>query len=175
MSKQNIVLMGFMGTGKTTVGRMLAKQLGLAFLDMDLVIEERAGKSITRIFAEDGEPRFRSLERALVQELACQTGRVIACGGGVVLNADNVRDFAASGLVVCLTATPEVIFERTAKERHRPLLEEQNRLQRIADLLARRRALYAAIPHQIDTVALAPEQIVERIAALYRQSDGPSA
>ena len=167
MSRPNIVLMGFMGTGKTTVGKLLAARLGLEFLDMDLLIEERAAKPISRIFAEEGEPHFRKLERDLVQELARRSGLVIGCGGGVVLNPDNVTDYSRSGLIVCLTATPEVIFERTARERHRPLLEEQNRMQRIVDLLDKRRTLYAAIPHQIDTVTQTPDQVAGKIAELY--------
>lgn len=167
-TKPNIVLMGFMGTGKTSVGKKLAATLNLRFVDMDQIIEERAGKPITRIFAEEGEPHFRSLERALVVELAAQGGQVIACGGGVVLNPDNIRDYSHSGLVVCLTATPELIFQRTASATHRPLLEQQDRLQRIKDLLEKRRALYASIPHQVDTVAQTPDQVAEAILNLYR-------
>lgn len=162
-SQQNIVLMGFMGTGKSTVGKKLAARLGMTFVDMDTIIEERAGKPIPRIFAEDGEPHFRTLERALAGELSQRTGLVIACGGGVVLNPDNIRDYSRSGLVVCLTATPEVIFERTARARNRPLLEERDRMQRILDLLEKRRTLYASIPHQVDTSTVSAERVVETI------------
>jgi shikimate kinase len=168
VSRRNIVLMGFMGTGKTTIGKQLATRLGLAFVDMDHVIEERAGKPIARIFAEEGEPHFRRLERELVLELSTREGLVVGCGGGVVLNPDNITDYARTGLVVCLTATAEIIYERTAQERHRPLLEEKDRFQRIVDLLEKRRALYAAVPNPIDTSTLTPDQIVTRIEALYR-------
>lgn len=168
MSRRNIIIMGFMGTGKTTVGKQLAARLGLTFVDMDHMIEERAAKPISRIFAEEGEPAFRRMERALVQELCGREGLVVGCGGGVVLNPDNIADYARTGLVVCLTATAEVIYKRTAQERHRPLLEEQDRFQRIVDLLEKRRALYAAVPNPIDTTTLTPEQIVARIEALYR-------
>ncbi len=164
---KNIVLMGFMGTGKSTVGRALARQLGLKFLDMDTLIEEQAGKPISRIFAEDGEPHFRAMERALSQELAQRKGLVIACGGGVVLNADNIQDYSRTGLVVCLTATPEIIFKRTAKDRNRPLLEEEDRMRRILELLEKRKALYASIPCQIDTTILPADQVATAIAALY--------
>ena len=156
-----------MGTGKSTVGRILAQRLAMEFVDMDAVIEARAGKAITRIFAEDGEPAFRALERALVQELAGQQGLVIGTGGGVVLHPDNCTDFARSGLVVCLTAPPNVIFERTKRARHRPLLEEQDRLSRIRELLAKRAPLYAAIPHQIDSASGTPQQVADEILALY--------
>ena len=168
MSRRNIILMGFMGTGKTTVGQQLAARLGLTFVDMDHLIEKQAGKPISRIFAEDGEPRFRQMERELVRELCAREGLVVGCGGGVVLNPDNVADYARTGLVVCLTATAEIIHERTACERHRPLLEEKDRFQRIVELLEKRRALYAAVPNPIDTSALTPDQIVARIETLYR-------
>lgn len=170
MNRRNIVLMGFMGTGKTTVGMRLAARLGLKFVDMDHVIEERTGKPVSRIFAEEGEPRFRAMERALARELSQREGLVIGCGGGVVLHPDNVADFVRTGLVVCLTATPEAIFQRTAAETHRPLLEEQNRFQRILDLLAKRKLLYAAIPNQVDTTSLPPDEVVRRIEALYSLS-----
>jgi len=160
---QNIILVGFMGTGKSTVGNKLAEKLGLKFLDMDTLIEERAGKPISRIFAEDGEPHFRSMERALAHELSRRKGLVVACGGGVVLNPDNIRDYNQTGLVVCLTATPETIFRRTSRARNRPLLEEQDRMQRIRDLLKQRQALYAAIPHQVDTTTLSTEQVADAI------------
>jgi shikimate kinase len=165
---RNIVLMGFMGTGKTTVGKRLADRLGLTFVDMDKVIEQRARKPIPRIFAEDGEPAFRVMERNLAHELSRTADQVIACGGGVVLNPDNVTDYGATGLVVCLNATPDIIFKRTAKDRNRPLLEEQDRMRRILELLEKRRALYAAIPCQVDTSDRPIEAIVNDILAAYQ-------
>jgi len=166
-SPPNIVLMGFMGTGKSTVGRALARRLGMQFLDMDLILEERAGKPISRIFAEEGEPHFRAMERTLSQELSQRSGLVIACGGGVVLNPDNVRDYHRTGLVVCLTAPAEIIFKRTAKDRNRPLLEEKDRMRRILELLEKRKRLYAAIPHQVDTATPTADQVAEAIIKLY--------
>jgi dihydroorotase len=169
-SSPNIILMGFMGTGKTTVGKKLAEKLNMEFLDMDHVIEARAGKPISRIFAEEGEPHFRKLERELTMELSARQGLVVGCGGGVVLNPDNISDYQKTGLVVCLTASPETIFKRTAKHSHRPLLEEKDRKQRIIDLLGKRRSLYASIPHQIDTDALPPAQVVKAILSLFKKS-----
>jgi len=167
MGRRNIVLMGFMGTGKTTVGRMLAAKLGLRFVDMDAIIEERQGKPISRIFAEEGEPHFRALERALVQELSAQDGLVVATGGGVVLNRQNIDDYSRTGLVVCLSAAPGTILARVAQETHRPLLEGDEKARRIVTLLESRRALYASIPHQIDTNALTAEQVTAAIVKLY--------
>jgi shikimate kinase len=164
---RNIVLVGFMGTGKTAVGKALAARLGLTFVDMDAVIEQRAGKPITRLFAEDGEPAFRAMERQLVQELAGQHGLVIAAGGGIVLNPDNIRDFSGSGLVVCLQAAPETILRRVASETHRPLLPQRDKLERIRALLKARRPLYEAIPCRMDTTGFGVDEVADRIAALY--------
>jgi shikimate kinase len=167
-AERNIVLVGFMGTGKTAVGRRLAERLGRELLDMDATLEARAGKPITQIFAEDGEPHFRALERALVRELAARSGLVISTGGGIVLNPDNVADFERTGLVVCLTAAPEVILRRVAHETHRPLLRAADKRERITALLAQRAPLYAAVTHQVDTDSLTADAAADRILALYR-------
>ncbi|MFC1453053.1 shikimate kinase [Verrucomicrobiota bacterium] len=165
---RNIVLMGFMGTGKTSVGKRLAERLGLSFVDMDDVIEEEEGKAISRIFAEDGEARFRECERRLVERLAARPDTVIATGGGVVLNPRNVEDYTRSGLVVCLSATPEVILGRVAQETHRPLLAGDGKRERILGLLESRQALYDAIPCRVDTSRMSIDAVVERILSLYR-------
>lgn len=164
---RNIVLVGFMGTGKTAVGRILAERLGMRFVDMDDVIVERAGKSIPRIFAEDGEPYFRSMERRIVQDLASEHGLVIAAGGGVVTNPDNVADFEATCLVVCLNATPEVIFERVARDTNRPLLDCEDKMGRIRSLLEARAHLYNAIGCRVDTAGLTVDEVADRVAAQY--------
>lgn len=163
----NIVLIGFMGTGKTRVGVALAERLGLTFVDMDAVIEAREGRPITDIFATEGEVHFRQVERALVQELARQEGRVIGTGGGVVLNADNIRAFEATGLVVCLQASPETILDRVAHDTTRPLLAGVDKMQKIRGILATRSHLYAALPHQVDTNGLSVEEVVAQISTLY--------
>lgn len=168
--KKNLVLMGFMGTGKSRVGALLAGSLGLELLDMDTVIEQRAGKPITRIFAEDGEPAFRALERSLVRELAAESGRIISTGGGIVLNADNVRDFAVTGFVVCLMASPETILARVGHETHRPLLAVPDKLGRIRELLDKRKPFYDAVPNRVVTDGLTAEEVAARVLALYRQA-----
>lgn len=167
MNPPNIVLVGFMGTGKSAVGRRLARCLRRDFIDMDAVIEERAGKSISRIFAEDGEPYFRRLERALVQELAREPNRVIAGGGGVVLNPDNLADFSRSGLVVCLTAAPEEILRRVKTATHRPLLQTDDPAGRIRELLQQRQPFYDAIPCRVDTTGLTLDEVVSGILAMF--------
>lgn len=162
----NIVLIGFMGTGKTTVGRLLAERGSMKFVDMDHIIEERAGKAISRIFAEDGEPHFRALERNLVRELSASRGLVIGTGGGVVLNADNVRDLGRSGKVVCLVAGPDVILRRLAGDTSRPLLAGDDKTEKILKLLESRRLLYDAIPLKVDTSSLTPMEVVEAVELL---------
>jgi len=164
----NIALIGFMGTGKTSVGKRVAEQLEMTFLDMDDIIVERQGKDISRIFAEDGEPFFRQLERDLVGELAQRDGLVIATGGGVVLNDGNIADFRSSGVVICLSADPDIILERVTQETHRPLLEGDEKIRRILEILQARQGLYNAIPHQIDTTHLTVDEVVAQVVRLYR-------
>ena len=168
-ARPNLALVGFMATGKSTVGHRLAKRLTLRFLDLDARIERRAGKPIARIFAEDGEPAFRALERAAAAELRRPAGLVIATGGGIVLNPDNLRHLAQGGLVVCLTARATTVLRRTAGDTTRPLLQHANPLARIRALLRQRRPLYAAIPHRVATDALTPAAVCERIAKLYER------
>jgi len=167
-AESNIILVGFMGTGKTSAGKQLAEELNMTFLDMDDIIEEREGRFIPRIFAENGEAYFRSLERELVRELSMKTGLVIGAGGGIVLNPDNVADYDRTGLVVCLSATPEVILERVGKDTNRPLLVGTDKMKTIRDLLGSRQKLYEAIPRRVDTTRLTLEQVVEKILRLYR-------
>jgi shikimate kinase len=164
---RNIVLVGFMGTGKSATGKVLARRLGRELVDMDSVIEERQGKKIPAIFADQGEPFFRQLERALVQELAARSNLVIAPGGGIVLNADNIRDFSRTGLVVCLKATPEMILKRVGNDTNRPLLQGGDKLQKIKDLLAKRQALYDAIPASVDTDGQTPDDTADAVLNLF--------
>lgn len=165
---KNIVLLGFMGTGKTSVGKSLAKRLDMTFVDMDDVIVQREGKSVSDIFAQDGESHFRQLERNLVQELSAESGKVIAPGGGIVLNPDNISDFESSGLVICLTATPETILDRVKDDKHRPLLEEGDKLEKIKSILDKRIDLYNAISRQLPTDGLSVDDVVDNVIELYR-------
>ncbi len=165
---KNIILVGFMGTGKSVTGRIVANQLEREFIDMDSLIEERAGKKISEIFADEGEAHFRSLERALVQELSAREDLVIATGGGIVLNPDNISDFSKTGVVICLHADPDTILKRVAKDSHRPLLEgDDDKIKAIRALLAKRDKLYQAIPLQIETSNHTARETAQEVVALY--------
>ena len=167
MQKRNIVLVGFMGTGKTSVGQAVAARLDMSFLDMDDIIEERQARPITRIFAEDGEPFFRRLERELVVELADRQGLVIGAGGGIVLDRNNIAQFEKSGLVVCLGATPAAILQRVQHQTHRPLLAGDDKFAKIEEILRGRQPLYDAVACQVDTNGRTLQQVAEEIVALY--------
>ena len=127
MSSDNIILTGFMGTGKTTVGRALADRLGWRFVDLDDRIAERAGKSVPAIFEEDGEAAFRDLETAVCRQIASERGLVVATGGGAVLRAANREALEKAGTVICLEATPDTILERVGAGNDRPMLGEGDR------------------------------------------------
>jgi shikimate kinase/3-dehydroquinate synthase len=162
----NIVITGFMGTGKSAVGREVAGRLGWQFLDMDDVIVLRVGKPIPRIFAEYGERAFRTLESQVCADLGARDGLVIATGGGALVNADNRRTMMRGGIVVCLTADPEEILRRVGDDDNRPLLDVPDPRARIVELLDARRAAYQSIPWQIETTGLSVEQVAERVVAL---------
>ncbi len=160
---KNIVLTGFMGTGKTTVGREVARRLGCPFVDMDEVIARRAGKPIPRIFAEDGEEAFRRMEAELCRELGARRGLVIATGGGALVNPENRARMTEGGIVICLEADPEEILRRVGEDSGRPLLQTPDRRARVAELLAARRPAYAAIPWHVDTTGRPVEEVVEEV------------
>lgn len=161
---RHIVITGFMGTGKTTTGRLVAKQLNRTFVDMDDLIVERAGKPIPAIFAEDGEVAFRLMERDVLEEIANTGGQVIATGGGALvadINRQLVKDHT---FLVCLTATPDVIEVRIGKDSGRPLAALWQ------ELLIKRVPAYADIPIQVDTSHRQPNQVAEEIVRLWQSS-----
>lgn len=163
---ENIVLIGFMGCGKSTIGRALQQRLGFRLVDMDQVIEERAGRSISRIFGEDGEAAFRDMETALLAELCADGsgGRIISTGGGVVGRPGNRALLKELGYVVWLDAPPGVILERTAKSRARPLLETGNPEERVMRLMAERRPFYQESAHlRLDTAGLDCQELATGI------------
>ncbi|MCZ6552051.1 MAG: shikimate kinase [candidate division NC10 bacterium] len=161
----NIVLTGMMGTGKTAVGRYLAEQLKIPFYDLDELIEQETGLSISAIFRERGEADFRALERELVTRLCELHGCIIATGGGTIVNPDNLRRLRKHGEIICLTAAPERILERVEGMDHRPLLWHADKLERIREVMRVREAVYAQVGEPIDTTSLSVEDVAARILA----------
>lgn len=158
-----IVLTGFMGTGKSVVGRRLAERLAVPFVDLDDAIEAEAGMTIAEIFASEGEPGFRRRERELIATLANRQSGVVATGGGAVLDPENIRNLKTGALLVCLAAEPTVILQRLGADTHRPLLQTSDRLARIRELLEQRASAYAQADLSIDTSKAGIEEIVDRI------------
>ena len=161
MGSRTIVLAGFMGTGKSSVGRRLAARLGREFVDTDALIEQEAGTSITRIFADRGEAEFRVREKRAVAVAVGEDGRVVAVGGGAILDRENLAAMKAGGPVVCLTARPEIVFTRVAHDTGRPLLQGPQPLETIRGLMAERADAYARADVMIDTSDLTPDEVVE--------------
>ena len=164
--RDNLILTGFMGTGKTRVGQEIARRLDREFVDMDALIEAGEGATVARIFARRGEACFRHREAALCRELAARSGLVIATGGGALIPEQNREILSASGPVVCLSASPVEILRRLDAAQDRPLLDIPDRRARIAGLLAERAEIYRRIPLQVNTTGLTVAQVADRVLAL---------
>ena len=169
--KDNVILTGFMGTGKTSLGKLLAIKLGRPFVDIDKKIEEETRLSIPKIFERHGEEHFRALEKAAVKELSERRGLVIATGGGTIKDEENLNLLKNSGVLICLTTEPEEIFKRTARRGERPVLDGggNERLETIKKLLAERKKFYDRADYQIDTTDWSPIQIIDDICRHLRQ------
>lgn len=166
VTPKNIVLIGFMGSGKSTVGRELHQRLGYSLTDMDQLIEETMGKKITEIFKEEGEKAFRDFETLQLIEIAKQTDtrHIISTGGGIVIRPQNRSLLRKLGYVVWLDAPEETIYERTSRNRDRPLLNHKDARQRISDLLSEREPWYRETAHlKVDTKGLDSGEIASGI------------
>ncbi|GGY78785.1 shikimate kinase [Cellvibrio zantedeschiae] len=167
MQKRNIYLVGPMGAGKSTIGRVLAAELHLGFRDSDKVIEDRTGADIPWIFDMEGEEGFRDRESAVLEELSAGKDFVIATGGGIILRSQNRDLMKSSGYVCYLTASIEQLVERTARDKKRPLLQVENPRQKIIDLVALRDPLYReAADFVINTDRRSPKVVAQEISAL---------
>lgn len=168
MKRPNIILTGFMGTGKTTVGKLIAAQLGLEFVDTDALIAARAGMAVASIFQTEGEAGFRKREAALAVELAAREGLVISTGGKMLLDTASAEVLGSSGAIFCLTADLEEILARVSADAgpERPLLAGPNPHEKIAALLESRRAGYARF-RQIDTSGRPPQAVAQAILSQY--------
>ena len=164
----NLYLVGFMGTGKSTVGRQVARQLGFRFLDSDHEIERAQGKPVSRIFAEDGEPRFRELERDFIERGHPVDRCVIACGGGLVVQPGMLELLRSRGVVICMHAPIETILRRTMHTHHRPLLQVDDREQRLRDLFAQREPIYRRTGTMVLTDSRPLREIASHVLRVYK-------
>jgi len=162
-SIQNLALIGFMGTGKSAVGRLVADILHFTFLDTDTVIEAWAGKSIVDIFEQEGEPAFREWERKIVEELTRRRKTVIATGGGLPANDANLASLKTHALVVCLWASPEKIWQRVRGQKHRPLLNDRDPLAKIGELLAVREPYYRQADVLVNTGMRSLREVAQQV------------
>jgi len=188
---KNIYLVGFMGTGKTAVGKELAKKKnrlenrglasnkpegnGLAsfgqshsqsqwqFVDLDELIELKEKRAIQDIFAKEGEPYFRRIEQETLKEVSKEKKFVVACGGGIVINKNNIKIMKDTGIIICLTASPSVILKRTSEYKHRPLLNVDSPKKQIELLLKLRAPYYAQADKTINTSKISVKEVVDKI------------
>ncbi len=155
-----------MGTGKTTIAKELAREMGMKYVSIDDVIVKREGREIKAIFEQDGEEYFRELEKKTVKEISAKSGQVVDTGGGVVLNEINMKNLGSNGVIICLWTAPEVIHERTKGDGLRPLLNVKDPKTRIRELLEKRRSYYERADHHIDTTDFDVDVIISKIKDL---------
>jgi len=170
MNSRSVVLTGFMGTGKTSVGRMVAHKLAREFVDMDALIEAREGKAVRDIFQSNGEAYFRAQESALCAELAERHDLVIATGGGALVNPRNQEMFSGA-FVVCLDATADEILSRLSGVHDRPLLAGDLPRERVEALLNARHAAYTRIRSHVDTTSKSIEQVADQIIHIFQVTE----
>ncbi len=174
MAKNNLFLVGPMGAGKTTIGRQLAQTLKLDFFDSDHELQRRTGVDIPTIFEFEGEAGFRLREKSIIDELTQRSGIVLATGGGAVLEAENRRNLVSRGTVVFLYCSPEQQYERTLKDKNRPLLQLEDPLARLKELMSQREPLYRGLADLVVSTEHRPMQAVARdiVARLNKLADG---
>ncbi len=167
---RGIIITGFMGTGKTAVGKSLSRRLGMEFVDLDDEIEVEAGMGITEIFSQVGESGFRDVEKRTLRKVLKIPGRVVSTGGGTVLAPENLSLMKTYGMVICLWAKPEVVLKRLERNEDRPLLKEEDRLTIITKLMDERRSQYRFAGRAIITDDRSVEDISTEIASIWRES-----
>lgn len=171
MPVKNVFLVGPMGVGKSTIGRLLAAELALSFCDSDRAIEERTGADIPWIFDMEGEAGFRERESTVLRELASESGLVIATGGGIIMRPENCQVMKESGYICYLTASIDQLVERTARDKKRPLLQVDNPRQKIIELLSLRDPLYQGVADfVVNTDRRSPKSVAQEIASLVRSA-----
>ncbi|MEX0323200.1 MAG: shikimate kinase [Puniceicoccaceae bacterium] len=165
----NIYLIGFMGVGKSAVGRSVARALRMDFIDSDWAIEQEAGKPISKIFADEGEPVFREMERRFIESGHPDNGHVVSCGGGLPIQAGMAELLLEKGIVICLFAQPETIVARTVGNPKRPLLNVENPEERVRELMKEREPVYMQTGIGISTEGRGINDVVNNILRVYRR------
>lgn len=173
----NVYLIGMMGSGKTTIGKLLAKELQYRFLDTDFLIEQISKKTINQIFDEEGEPYFRNLESQILGEVSTYIKTVIATGGGIILKQEN-WSYLRHGMIIWLDTPVDILVERLEKDQTRPLLKEQDLSQKLTNLMEQRKSLYQLADLTIniekdDTPNLIVEKIITKIPSKIKQEINP--
>jgi shikimate kinase len=166
---KNIVLIGFMGTGKTAVGKRLAALLNREFFDSDNEVEKVTGMTISQLFNKYGEVRFRSEEKLVIRRLAEKENCIIATGGGVILDEENIKLLANNSVMICLTARPEIIMERVKKRNTRPLLKKGDLYTTIVQLMKEREELYQCADYCVDTSDQDFQEIIDKIIIFLKE------
>ena len=169
----NLALIGFMGTGKTSVGRLVAEQLGFEFLDTDELIQARTGRTIADIFSKNGEAMFRQLEGQIVEELAARTKTVFSTGGGLPTNSDNLAKLKSHALVICLWSSPDKIWERVRHQSHRPLLHDADPQKKIRALLAAREPFYKQADVLVNTDIRGMREVAQQVVLQFKLATRP--
>jgi len=168
---KNIILVGFMGTGKTEVSKILAIRLKRQRLCIDDMIEWKVGKPITRIFAEDGEPYFRKIESEIIAAVSKDRNAIIDAGGGAVIDENNVKRLKEHGMLFCLSARPQAILDRTKDSDYRPLLNAEDPVEKIRALLEERREYYESADYSIDTSDITLDEVADRIVEIMQATE----
>ncbi len=168
IKNKNIVLIGLMGSGKSSIGLAMAKLLKRPVFSMDQMIEQQEGKTISEIFEKKGEPYFRTLEHDLVKILSAKKNSVIDCGGGVFVNADNRKLLKQTGLVIYLSASIETLYERVKTRTHRPLLKVEDPKKKLETLLKEREKFYQEADLTFKTDGKTPQEVADEIVKVFR-------
>jgi shikimate kinase len=169
----NLALIGFMGTGKTSVGKLVAEQLHFEFLDTDEMIQSRTGRTIADIFNREGEQAFRQLERSVVEELSAREKTVISTGGGLPTNPENLSKLKTHALVVCLWSSPDKIWERVRHQSHRPLLHDAEPQKKIRELLTAREPFYKQADVLVNTDIRSLREVAQQVALQFKLATRP--
>lgn len=167
---KNIILVGFMGTGKTVTAKKLSKVTGMPCVSSDELIKKQEGCSINEIFKNHGEAYFRKVEKQVIKEISAVSGQIIDAGGGVILDEENRKNLKKNGIIICLSADPEVIYDRIKSGVRRPLVNVLNPKKRIKELLEYRKSFYEKADFHIDTTNLTISEIAERIREIAKNN-----